>query len=140
METSTSKNTEGPSTPAAEPSSDPDKTPTSLRKCTRRITLYGGPRASSLLKLPETQSLHHEYSSLACTVDIVDDVEAAIGHIHQYGSSHTNAIVTDDLEVAETFLHRVDIAAVFHSKCTRFCDGARFGLGAEVGVTSMIHA
>ncbi|KAE8690172.1 hypothetical protein F3Y22_tig00110912pilonHSYRG00046 [Hibiscus syriacus] len=99
------------------------------------ITLYGGPRASSLLKLPETQSLHHEYSSLACTVDIVDDVEAAIGHIHH---SHTNAIVTDDLEVAETFLHRVDIAAVFHSKCTRFCDGARFGLGAEESIPQNI--
>ncbi|KAK8688853.1 hypothetical protein V6N13_087591 [Hibiscus sabdariffa] len=102
------------------------------------VTLYGGPKASSLLKLPEAQSLHHEYCSLACTVEIVDDVEAAIDHIHLHGRhviSHTDCIVTDDLEVAETF------AAVFHNASTRFCDGARFGLGAEVGVsTSRIHA
>ncbi|KAL4378418.1 hypothetical protein GQ457_02G041890 [Hibiscus cannabinus] len=105
------------------------------------VTLHGGPRASSFLELPEAQSLHHEYSSLACTVEIVDDMEAAIDHIHQHGSSHTDCIITEDHEVAEMFLHRVDSAAVFHNASTRFCDGARFGLGAEVGVsTSRIHA
>ncbi|TYJ12683.1 hypothetical protein E1A91_A11G369100v1 [Gossypium mustelinum] len=105
------------------------------------VTLYGGPRASSLLNLPRAQSLHCEYSSLACTVEFVDDVGAAIDHIHQHGSSHTDCIVTEDREVAEMFLHRVDSAAVFHNASTRFCDGARFGLGAEVGVsTSRVHA
>ncbi|GMJ12324.1 delta 1-pyrroline-5-carboxylate synthase 2 [Hibiscus trionum] len=105
------------------------------------VTLYGGPRASSLLELPKAQSLHHEYSSLACTVEIVDDMESAIDHIHQHGSSHTDCIITEDCKVAEMFLHRVDSAAVFHNASTRFCDGARFGLGAEVGVsTSRIHA
>ncbi|KAK8330330.1 hypothetical protein V6Z12_A11G388900 [Gossypium hirsutum] len=105
------------------------------------VTLYGGPRASSLLNLPRAQSLHCEYSSLACTVEFVDDVGAAIDHIHQHGSSHTDCIVTEDREVAEMFLHRVDSAAVFHNANTRFCDGARFGLGAEVGVsTSRVHA
>ncbi|KAK8570635.1 hypothetical protein V6N13_103039 [Hibiscus sabdariffa] len=108
------------------------------------VTLHGGPRASSFLELPEAQSLHHEYSSLACTVEIVDDMEAAVDHIHQHGRhavSHTDCIITEDHEVAEMFLHRVDSAAVFHNASTRFCDGARFGLGAEVGVsTSRIHA
>ncbi|XP_052476699.1 delta-1-pyrroline-5-carboxylate synthase isoform X3 [Gossypium raimondii] len=105
------------------------------------VTVYGGPRASSLLNIPETHSFHHEYSSMACTIEIVDDVQAAINHIHQHGSSHTDCIITENHEVAETFLHGVDSAAVFHNASTRFCDGARFGLGAEVGIsTSRIHA
>ncbi|KAK8514799.1 hypothetical protein V6N12_057695 [Hibiscus sabdariffa] len=116
------------------------------------VTLHGGPRASSFLELPEAQSLHHEYSSLACTVEIVDDMEAAVDHIHQHGRHAVSlgilfffidsyCIITEDHEVAEMFLHRVDSAAVFHNASTRFCDGARFGLGAEVGVsTSRIHA
>lgn len=105
------------------------------------VTLYGGPRASSLLNFPEARSFHHEYNSLACTVEIVDDVYAAIDHIHQHGSAHTDCIIAEDQEVAEVFLHQVDSAAVFHNASTRFCDGARFGLGAEVGIsTSRIHA
>ncbi|GMJ03143.1 delta 1-pyrroline-5-carboxylate synthase 2 [Hibiscus trionum] len=105
------------------------------------VTLYGGPRASSLLNIPEAHSFHHEYNSMACTVEIVDDVQAAIDHIHQHGSSHTDCIVTENHEVAEIFLNGVDSAAVFHNASTRFCDGARFGLGAEVGIsTSRIHA
>ncbi|XP_008240359.1 PREDICTED: delta-1-pyrroline-5-carboxylate synthase-like isoform X2 [Prunus mume] len=105
------------------------------------VTLYGGPKASTVLNIPETSSFHHEYSSLACSVEIVDDVTTAINHIHEHGSAHTDCIVTEDHEVAETFLSQVDSAAIFHNASTRFCDGARFGLGAEVGIsTSRIHA
>ncbi|XP_019192052.1 PREDICTED: delta-1-pyrroline-5-carboxylate synthase-like [Ipomoea nil] len=105
------------------------------------VTIFGGPKASSLLNIPEADSLHHEYSSLACTVEIVDDVYAAIDHIHQHGSSHTDCIITEDKEVADIFLRQVDSAAVFHNASTRFSDGFRFGLGAEVGIsTSRIHA
>ncbi|KAG5554010.1 hypothetical protein RHGRI_011770 [Rhododendron griersonianum] len=111
------------------------------------VTLYGGPKASSLLEIEEAPSFHHEYSSRACTVEIVSDVDAAIAHIHKNGRhvrnfhAHTDCIVADDNEVAEVFLHNVDSAAVFHNASTRFCDGARFGLGAEVGIsTSRIHA
>ncbi|CAA2955181.1 delta-1-pyrroline-5-carboxylate synthase [Olea europaea subsp. europaea] len=105
------------------------------------VTIYGGSRASSMLNLPEASSFHHEYSSLACTIEVVDDVYAAIDHIHQYGSGHTDCIITEDHDIAEMFLHQVDSAAVFHNASTRFCDGFRFGLGAEVGIsTSRIHA
>uniref|UniRef100_A0A1J3DBE1 Delta-1-pyrroline-5-carboxylate synthase n=1 Tax=Noccaea caerulescens TaxID=107243 RepID=A0A1J3DBE1_NOCCA len=105
------------------------------------VTLYGGPRASTKLSIPETKSFHHEYSSKACTVEIVEDVHGAIDHIHQHGSAHTDCIVTEDSEVAEIFLRQVDSAAVFHNASTRFSDGFRFGLGAEVGIsTSRIHA
>ncbi|XP_042512328.1 delta-1-pyrroline-5-carboxylate synthase-like [Macadamia integrifolia] len=105
------------------------------------VTLYGGPRVSSSLNIKEAQSFHHEYNSLACAIEIVEDVHEAIDHIHRHGSAHTDCIITEDREVAEIFLKQVDSAAVFHNASTRFCDGARFGLGAEVGIsTSRIHA
>ncbi|KAK3231395.1 hypothetical protein Dsin_003325 [Dipteronia sinensis] len=105
------------------------------------VNIYGGPRASSLLSLPVARSFHTEYNSTACTVEIVDDVYAAIDHIYEHGSAHTDCIVAEDSEAAEVFLRQVDSAAVFHNASTRFCDGARFGLGAEVGIsTSRIHA
>ncbi|VVA12537.1 PREDICTED: delta-1-pyrroline-5-carboxylate [Prunus dulcis] len=105
------------------------------------VILYGGPRASSLLNIPQAHSFHHEYSSMACTVEFVDDVHAAIDHIHEHGSAHTDCVIAEDLEVVDAFLGQVDSAAVFHNASPRFCDGARFGLGAEVGIsTSRIHA
>ncbi|KAL3536442.1 hypothetical protein ACH5RR_004903 [Cinchona calisaya] len=105
------------------------------------VSLYGGPRASSLFNIALADSFHHEYNSRACTIEVVDDVHSAIDHIHNHGSGHTECIVAEDQEVAEYFLQQVDSAAVFHNASTRFCDGARFGLGAEVGIsTSKIHA
>ncbi|KAL5717255.1 Delta-1-pyrroline-5-carboxylate synthase [Ranunculus cassubicifolius] len=105
------------------------------------VSLYGGPKISAFLNITEARSFHHEYSSMACTVELVDDVHAAIEHIHRHGSAHTDCIVTEDIQAAQTFLNQVDSAAVIHNASTRFCDGARFGLGAEVGIsTSRIHA
>ncbi|XP_058109467.1 delta-1-pyrroline-5-carboxylate synthase-like [Magnolia sinica] len=105
------------------------------------VTLYGGPRATAALDIPGARSFHREYNSMSCTVEIVDDVHSAIAHIHCHGSAHTDCIIAEDPVVAEVFLRQVDSAAVFHNASTRFCDGARFGLGAEVGIsTSRIHA
>ncbi|CAI9273569.1 unnamed protein product [Lactuca saligna] len=108
---------------------------------TKGVSINGGPRASSVLNLTPAPSFHHEYGSMNCTLEIVDDVYAAIDHIHKHGSAHTDCIVTEDREVADLFLSQVDSAAVFHNASTRFSDGFRFGLGAEVGIsTSRIHA
>ncbi|XP_044500260.1 delta-1-pyrroline-5-carboxylate synthase-like [Mangifera indica] len=122
-------------------SSDPKLNEIIVKLKREGVKLFGGPRASNLLNIPETRSFHHEYNSLACTIEIVDDVHAAINHIHQHGSAHTDCIVAENHEVANIFLHQLDSAAVFHNASTRFCDGARFGLGAEVGIsTGRIHA
>jgi glutamate-5-semialdehyde dehydrogenase len=77
-----------------------------------------------------------EYSDLILSIKIVDSTEAAIEHINTYGSRHTDAIVTEDSEAAETFLDRVDAAGVYHNCSTRFADGFRYGFGAEVGIST----
>lgn len=82
-----------------------------------------------------------EWCALTLGVRTVDDLDAAIDHIHQYGSGHTEAIVTHDGRAADRFLAEVDAASVFVNASTRFADGYRYGLGAEVGIaTGRIHA
>jgi len=108
---------------------------------TKNVTLYGGPRAIKALNLLPTTTLSREYSDLAITVEIVDDVNEAIDHINTYSSRHTDTIITENSENAKLFLDRVDSASVFHNASTRFADGFRYGLGAEVGIsTGRIHA
>jgi glutamate-5-semialdehyde dehydrogenase len=82
-----------------------------------------------------------EYGALILSIKQVPDLAAALDHIAAHGSRHTEAIVTEDPAAAEAFLAAVDAACVFHNASTRFNDGFRFGLGAEVGIsTDKLHA
>jgi glutamate-5-semialdehyde dehydrogenase len=82
-----------------------------------------------------------EYSDLILSVKVVDDLNAAIAHINEYGSHHSDSIVTDNHQSAEKFLKQVDSACVYLNASTRFTDGNQFGMGAEIGIsTDKLHA
>ena len=92
--------------------------------------------------IPATQEdFATEYLDLILSVKIVDSIDAAVEHIRKYGSGHTEAIVTNDLQAAENFQQNVDSSAVIINASTRFNDGGEFGLGAEIGIsTDRFHA
>jgi glutamate-5-semialdehyde dehydrogenase len=82
-----------------------------------------------------------EFLDFKCSIKIVTGIESALNHIHEYSSKHSEAIVTEDSKLAESFLKRVDAAVVYHNASTRFTDGEVFGLGAEIGIsTQKLHA
>ncbi len=93
------------------------------------------------LKAAEDEDYGQEFLALVAAVKVVDSMDDAFGHIDEFGSGHSEAIVTEDEETSERFLSTVDAAAVFSNASTYFHDGGEFGLGAEVAVsTDRLHA
>jgi len=115
-----------------------------MRLRERSVKLFGDATVQMLARdfaIAPVEDWHTEYGELALSLGVVDSLESAMEHIHHYGSSHTEAIITDDAETAERFLNEVDAASVMHNASTRFADGFRYGFGAEVGIsTSKLHA
>ncbi len=109
----------------------------------RGVKICGDPESARAAgrSWPEPESWEMEYLDLILAVRVVNNWQEAVGHIEEYGSHHTDTIVTADEEVARQFLARVDSASVFWNASTRFSDGGQFGFGAEIGIsTDKIHA
>lgn len=115
-----------------------------LRKA--RVELRADDRVRSLLPGMQIAAASEgdwstEYSDLILSVKLVDSLDEALDHIQRYGSRHTESIVTENVEAARRFQQEVDAAGVFHNASTRFADGYRYGLGAEVGISNgKLHA
>jgi glutamate-5-semialdehyde dehydrogenase len=106
-----------------------------LRGCPETLRRYPSMKAAT------DADWDTEYCALVLSIKRVAGLDEALGHIERHGSRHTDAIVTEDAPAAARFLATVDAACVFHNASTRFSDGYRFGLGAEVGIsTDKLHA
>lgn len=107
------------------------------------VKLFGDSEAARISgqALEAPKSWKTEYLDLTMAIRVVDGVKGALEHIEEYGSHHSDAILTEDRMVAEEFMRKVDSAAVYWNASTRFTDGAEFGFGAEIGIsTDKIHA
>ena len=109
--------------------------------CDERALAILKPNASLKLVPATDEDWGKEFLSLVAAVRIVDSLDEALEHIEQYGSGHSEAIITEEYGAAMRFLNEVDAACVYVNASTRFTDGAQFGLGAEVGIsTQKMHA
>jgi glutamate-5-semialdehyde dehydrogenase len=107
------------------------------------VELVGDDRTRQIIPagIATTGDYVTEFLGLKMSVAVVDDIDAAIEHISVYGSGHSEAIVTRDVEAAQKFVKRVDAAAVLVNASTRFVDGGELGMGAEIGIsTQKLHA
>jgi len=111
-----------------------------LRCDSRAMTLLCPQPSPKVIKAQDSD-WGKEFLSLVLAVRVVDSLDAALEHIERYGSGHSEAILTEDYTSAQRFLNEVDAACVYVNASTRFTDGAQFGLGAEVGIsTQKFHA
>ncbi len=110
----------------------------------RQVEIRGDAHTCSILPtaVPATEEdWGREYGDYIIACRVVDDLDAAVDHITEYGTGHSECIVTSDAATARRFTASVDAAAVYHNASTRFTDGGEFGLGAEIGIsTQKLHA
>jgi glutamate-5-semialdehyde dehydrogenase len=108
------------------------------------VILRGCPRTKEILPMVEEateKDWYAEYLDLVLAIRVVEDMDQAISHIEQYGSLHTESIVTQDYACSQRFLHEVNSSTVLINASTRFSDGFELGLGAEIGIsTTKLHA
>ncbi|MGG4490951.1 glutamate-5-semialdehyde dehydrogenase [Metabacillus idriensis] len=108
------------------------------------ITVHGDKEAADALPnvIPANEEdWADEYLSLDLAIKTVSNLEEAIDHIDQYGTKHSEAIITENAETAKRFMHVVDAAALYHNASTRFTDGSALGFGSEIGIsTQKLHA
>ncbi len=102
----------------------------------KKILEANGAQAGSVLKSATEQDYYTEYNDYILNIRIVDGVQQAIDHINQFGSAHSDCIVTADEKRATDFLAQVDSATVYWNASTRFTDGGEFGMGAEIGIST----
>lgn len=96
---------------------------------------------SHLLKVAREEDFDVEFLAMRMSIKTVADIDEAMNHIYAHSLKHSEAIITEDTEAAERFLNEVDAAAVYVNTSTAFTDGAQFGLGAEIGIsTQKLHA
>ena len=114
------------------------------RRIEQGVTLRGCDETRQLVpeaEVADEQDFRTEYLDLLLSVRVVDGLEAAVNHIREFGSGHTETIVTSDSETSRRFTRSVDSSAVMVNASTRFNDGGEFGLGAEIGIsTDRFHA
>lgn len=95
----------------------------------------------SRLQTAQAEDFGREFLDYKCSIKVVENLEAALEHIRQHSSRHSEAIVSEDAAVCQQFMERVDAAVVYANASTRFTDGGEFGLGAEIGIsTQKLHA
>lgn len=108
------------------------------------IRAYGDEPVLDILpnaSLANESDWENEYLSLAIAIKTVSSLEEAVEHIDQYGTKHSEAIITENKETAAAFMRLVDAAALYHNASTRFTDGSALGFGAEIGIsTQKLHA
>lgn len=105
------------------------------------LVALSGSYPEKLLRPSTDESYGTEFQSYTMAIKTVTNADEAIRHIRQYGSGHSECIITENRETADRFLAQVDAACVYHNAPTAFTDGAQFGLGAEIGIsTQKLHA